>query len=64
MGDTNIDVKDTSLSGTQYLSDQTNSFHLTIITKGKACIIWGHNSSLNIILKAISTQGHLNWDCI
>ena len=50
MGDINIDVENASVSGTQDLSDLINSFGLTIITKGKTCITWNHESSLDIIL--------------
>ena len=50
MGDLNIDVDDPNASGMQDLNGLLISYDLSIITKGKTCTTWGHESSLDIIL--------------
>lgn len=50
MGDLNIDVDDPNATGMQDLNGLLISYDLTIITKGKTCTTWGHESSLDIIL--------------
>ena len=46
----NIDVDDPNTPEIQDLNDLVTSYDLSIITKGKTCITWGHESSLDIIL--------------